>query len=269
MVGLDAPRTMWRISDRAPGVICSPALNPPLIHWCSVGAPARSPPASEGHGLAGQRLRARRRNGPVPGFCDVDRVRRLDPDDRAVGATHGGRCVRRYGAPAPSPCSVSPSRTFTNIGTVLNLCTNSLPDHADMRGDFAKRRRVLQVIPMGGEVKRTSRAAVAFVVVGVFVACDPPFAPDDYEEAERYGFTPAPSGPSCNTDTPWTGSPIHHMRFHCSLACELRGRQAHAEADWTCLELDVIMRSNGRRANEVCFAGCPENSYDHAQDPRG
>ena len=116
---------------------------------------------------------------------------------------------------------------------------------------------------------RTLRAVVASVAVGILVACEPPFGPDDYDEAERYGIRQAPSGPSCDSDTPWTGNAFHQMRFHCSLACEARGQQLHAEADWTCLQIDSVMRIEGRRANQVCFAACPKESYDGVQDPRG
>ena len=109
------------------------------------------------------------------------------------------------------------------------------------------------------------RVLAVFCLAFALVACDLGFGFGD--DGEIVGPSDLLTGPGCETDSPWTGPSFSHNRFHCSLACTHRGIGDHAEADWTCRELDALTRATGYRVNEVCFAACPKDSYDYAERP--
>ena len=101
-----------------------------------------------------------------------------------------------------------------------------------------------------------------------FQACETescnPFAPEEEQ-------IPSIGDAGCDVDhvnDAWTGHPADHNRFHCYHACGLRQQGLTAEADFTCTRLHALtIGFRNQRANQVCFAACPEASYN-APDPR-
>ena len=111
--------------------------------------------------------------------------------------------------------------------------------------------------------KRGALALVLAIAACAIEACEEAPAAPTFTERE-----PVSVGGSCgDANKAWTGPAYDPNRFFCTHACELRNRNANAQADQQCEELAALLTRGPYNTGQVCSAACG-GSGDYRPEPQ-